>query len=158
MGNPSYEEKVPEDVKAENESKLKLLEEEHAKMKESIEELAKIWSLHLIPKCTHISDSHLEQHCDCSDCFNLGHFSPLSSSYHLRIKPFVLFPFLILCVSLRYFWSEHSQSFLLQFRLSGHMTTSVRIYSWLKECWALQLDHELRPSKRICSPVVNFKP
>lgn len=42
MGNPSYEEKVPEDVKAENESKLKLLEEEHAKMKESIEELAKI--------------------------------------------------------------------------------------------------------------------
>lgn len=42
MSNPSYEEKVPAEVKEENILKLKLLEEEHAKMKESIEELGKI--------------------------------------------------------------------------------------------------------------------
>lgn len=42
MSNPSYAEKVPEEVKLENLTKLNLLEEEHGKMKESIEELGKI--------------------------------------------------------------------------------------------------------------------
>ncbi len=42
MGNPSYAQKVPEDVKEENEKKLQLLQEEHAKMVESMEELSKL--------------------------------------------------------------------------------------------------------------------